>query len=172
MKRIEIYEIHTLEFLKETLVSLTSGYLWKDVEDVGSGLRFGGWVVNFLSATPVTWTKPFITGANRSPVSWRGSVLQVFHQHSNTSETCSDASTNGSHCWQWKTLACRPTLTINTSIRESSRLINRLQLKNLSNLTLLPFSGMIELSLVSSTKEVWILTNSKGVWKRAFYEFT
>lgn len=49
----------------------------------------GGWVVNFLSATPVTSAKvtgPFITGANRSPVSRREAVLQVFRQHRNTSD--------------------------------------------------------------------------------------
>lgn len=49
----------------------------------------GGWVVNFLSATPVTSAKvtgPFITCANRSPVSRREAVLQVFRQHRNTSE--------------------------------------------------------------------------------------
>lgn len=48
-----------------------------------------GWVVNFLSATPVTSAKvtgPFITGANRSPVSRREAVLQVFRQHRNTSD--------------------------------------------------------------------------------------
>lgn len=54
-----------------------------------SGTR-GGWVVNFLSATPVTSAKvtgPFITCANRSPVSRREAVLQVFRQHRNTSES-------------------------------------------------------------------------------------
>lgn len=61
----------------------------------------GGWVVNFLSATPVTSAKvtgPFITGANRSPVSRREAVLQVFRQHRNTSDRYSQPhrpATNG-----------------------------------------------------------------------------
>jgi len=92
----------------------------------------GGWVVNFLSATPVTSAKvtgPFITGANRSPVSRREAVLQVFRQHRNTSDRYSRPhrpATNGRR--RLPRRPCRWNARVTTAASTTPRFKNRFRL--------------------------------------------